>query len=298
VWLDSLNEKFQKNPLFSLVILISTTLTFFATIIANITAIKSFIQNNIALSVILSIATILILLAIVSSTSYFKKREWLRKVEWLRPGANISVYLGKFGDPMIINHDEVKKRKEYVFINTYFYLVLITDMNDEVRCFTVTIKNKAFKPIFKSPGYPKNRPSYKIKLGASTFSEIPHQPDQIRSHQMAHYGHSYYETFYFGRPGYYLHFAFGINDAGYHPKDYTSWYTVFHASYDIGWHHILKDNPVTGPITNETLKKLQAFRSTAAFNTYAVSNDNISIRDIFGKNLGVSYEQVIKLEDR
>ncbi len=89
MWLDTLKEKIQKNPLFNLVILISTTLTFLFTIIANITAINSFIQNNRVLSPILLIATILLLLAIVSSTSYFDKREWLRKVEWLKPGANI-----------------------------------------------------------------------------------------------------------------------------------------------------------------------------------------------------------------
>lgn len=286
MWLDTLNDKIQKNPLFSPVILISTTLTFLATIIANITTINSFIQNNRILSLILSIATIIILLAIVSSTSYFEKREWLRKVEWLKPGANIGVYLGKFGDPMVINQDEVKKRKKYVFINTYFYLVLITDMYDEVRCFALTIKNKAFKPTFKSPGYPRSGPSYKIKLGASTFNEIPHQPMHINSHLMAHYGHSYYETFYFGRPGDYLNYAFGINDAGYHPKDPSNWITVFSEWYDLD------------TIPDETLKKLQAFRSTAVFNTYAVSNDDMSIRDIFERNLGVSYEQVHKLEDR
>lgn len=287
MWLDSLNEKIQKNPLFSLVILISVTLTFLATIIANITAIKNFIQGNPVLSLILLIATILLLLVTIGSTSSFDKRVWLRKVEWLKPGANISVYLGKFGDPMSVKSDEDgKKRKRYLFINTYFYLVLITDMDDEVRSFALTVKNKAFQPIFKSPGYPQSNPSFKIKLGVSTFSEIPNRPEHIDSRLMAHYGHSYYETFYFGRPGYYQHYAFGINDAGYHPKDYSNWIEVFSNWYDLD------------SISDETLKNLRDFRSTAAFNTYAVSNDDMSMKDIFDKTLGVSYEQVRKLEDR
>ena len=280
------NEKIQKNPLFSLIILISTVLTFFATIIANITAIESFIQNNRVLSLILLIVIILILLIVFSSTPYFNKRDLLRKVEWLKPGMNIGVYLDKFGNPMVINHDEVKKRKEYVFTNTYFYLVLIADMNDEVSCFAVTIRKKAFNPTFKSPGYPQSKPSYKIKLGASIFREIPDQPNYIHSHLMAHYGHSYYETFYFGRPGFYLKYGCGINDAGYHPKDVSGWSTVFSARYD------------TSSISEETLKELQDFRSTAIFNTYVVLDGNMNIKDVFERNLGVSYEQVRRLEDR
>ncbi len=282
MWLDTLNEKIQKNPLFILVILISTTLTFLATIIGNITAIESFVQKNRVLSLIFIIGTILILLVIFGSTAYFNKREILRKVEWLKPGANIGVYLGKFGDPMVINHYEDKNIKEYVFIHNYFYLVLITDMNDEVRCFAITIKNKAFKPTFKSPGYPTSRPSYKIKLGVSTFSEIPGDPEHISSYLMAHYGHSYYETFYFGRPGYYLHYAFGINDTGYEPKDLPRWRSVFSTRYD----------------TDSIPEELEVFRSTATFNTYAVSNDSMSFRDIFPGSLGASYEQVRRLEDK
>ena len=284
--LDKLKEQVQKHPLFSLIIIVGGILAFFAGIISNITTIASFGQKNLVLSFILLAVLIIAVVVIIRSTPFFEKRGLLRKVVELKPGMNIGLYQEKFGTPIVTNYHAEKGLKEYIFINTYFYLDVVTDMNDVVRCFALTIKDKTFRPVFKSPGYPLNVPSFQLKLGVSTFGDIQHEPNYLRSWLGASYGFSYYETHYFGRSGNYQEFGFGVNCAGYQPNNLLGHLSVFSEAYD------------TTSYIDQVLSNLQAFRSEETFNTYAVSGSNTRIRECFDIFLGVDYNQVQAIENR
>lgn len=286
MWIDTLKEKVQKNPIFSVITLIIVVLASTDAVISNITTVQSFVQNNLIASIILFTVVIIVVVAIIISAPYFNKHELLKNVERLKPGVNISMYLSKFDAPIVTNHHKEKGEKEHIFANKYFYLNVVTDVNDVVKCFVVTVKDKTFKPTFKSPGYPLNNPSFQIKLGVSTFSDLPSKPNYLRSWLGAHYGFSYYETYYFGRPGGYQEFGFGLNCAGYQPKDLLKYRSVFSKAYN------------TTSYSDQVFADLQNFRSEEYFNTYSISSSRTSIKDCFDISLGVDYNQVQALEDK
>lgn len=177
----------------------------------------------------------------------------------------------------------MKKIKEYVFDHAFFYVSAVTDNNDAVLYFAVTIKDETFQPIFKSPSYSPNQPSFQIRLGANTFNDIPGIPEYIVGCLGAR-TFSYYETCYLGNPGQYKDFGFGLNQAGYQQNNLAGHFSVF-------------DNnsrfcPGASPITEQDMVTLQDFRARTIINTYAVSAPHIKIKDYSGSNLGVYYDQV------
>jgi hypothetical protein len=212
-----------------------------------------------------------------------QKQTLIKDVEGLVPGVNISVYQDKFGKPMFTQSLTEKNIKEYVFVNPHFYLDAVTNSSDAVLYFSVTIRDETFQPIFKSPGYPKNQPSFQITLGVSTFGDIPTLPEYIISFLGAH-DFSYYETRYFGNPGHYQYFGFGLNQSGYFSSNAKAYISVF------------ANNALYGErvwaITEQNLAILEDFRTKVAFNTYAVSAPSVVINNYAGFNLGVNYYQV------
>jgi hypothetical protein len=90
-------EAVRRHPLVSLIITIAAILAFLAGIITNITTIVSFIQKTPFLSFIIIIGAILVVIAIISSATFFQRRALLKSVGELTPGANISMYRDKFG---------------------------------------------------------------------------------------------------------------------------------------------------------------------------------------------------------
>jgi hypothetical protein len=156
-----------------------------------------------------------------------------------------------------------------------------------VQYFAITVQDGTFKPVFNSPGYPANRPSFQIKLGASTFNDIPGLPNYLFGWVGAHH-FSYYETRYFGNPGHYEEFGFGLNEAGYLPNNTEVYLSV------------LLQNPQHRLEISENIEQdlapVQDLRTKVIFNTYAVSAPFVAIKDYAASNLGVSYYQVRTLK--
>jgi hypothetical protein len=280
---NNIKAAIQKSPLFRLLILMSIIIAFLAGIISNITTIEGFFQKNLILSLIILIIGILVLLFIIISSDFFQKQALSKALGELTPGVNINIYQDKFGEPMFININAEKKTKEYVFIHSYFYLDAVTDIDDTVQYFAITIRNRTFKPIFKSPGYPVNHPSFQIQLGVSTFSTISNRPEYIIGWVGAH-DFSYYETHYLGNPGHYQNFGFGLNESGYLPKELRDYISVITGNPQ---YHSGKSIQA-----EEEFSTLRDFRSKMIFNTYAVSIPFKKIKDLAGSSLGVSYYQV------
>jgi len=213
-----------------------------------------------------------------------QKQELLRIVEGLSSGVNIGIYQDKFGKPIFTQQIKEKSAREYIFVNPYCYVKAATDTDDTVLYFAITIRDKTFNPVFKSPDYPVNDTSFHVTLGVSTFSDVPGSPEYIVGRLGAH-DFSYYETRYLGNPGHYQNFGFGLNQAGYLPNNAGQYLSV------------LTNNPHYDhwSATEQDLKTLEALidlRTKLAFNTYAISAPSVAIKDFADANLGVNYYQV------
>jgi hypothetical protein len=162
------------------------------------------------------------------------KQTLLKNVEALEPGVNIGVYKKTFGDPQYIrqngdptyiNQPGETKIKEYIFVSKYFYLDAITDINDTVQYFAVTIRVKDFNPTFTIPTISQTAATAQITLGISTFKDISGPNDLPLSISGCVGAHDvyYHEIYYFGLPGKYRQFGFGLNEAGYLANKYEDY---------------------------------------------------------------------------
>ncbi len=280
---DAFKEQVQKHPFYSFIIIAGAIIAFFANILSNIITIVSFVQKNPITSVILFIVVIIVAFIIVFSASHFQKRTLLRKIEKLITGISISMYQDTFGTPTRKIQNEEKKIRNYLFINAYFFLSVITDMDDTVQCFSVTIRDRTFNPAFKSPDYPINQPSFRIRLGVTKFCDIPGLPEYVVGCLGAR-TFSYYETRYLGNPGHYKDFGFGLNQAGCQPSNLAGYFKVFDTNSPFC--------PGTSSIIEQDLGTLKDFRTRAIVNSYAVSAPHMRIKEYAGSNLGVSYDEV------
>lgn len=261
--LDTLKEEVQKNTYYKLIAIIVTIIlsvtAAFAGIISNLTTIENFMN-----------------------TTFFPNQMPLKNIEDLAPGVNIGSYENIFGVPTYLNQNKVLKTKEYIFVNTYFYLDAVTDTNDEVLYFAVTIRDATFNPVFKSPGYRENQPIFQITLGISTFNDVDGLPKYIDTSVGAHY-FSYYETRFYGNPGDYEEFGFGLNEAGYIPNIAETYIPILDK---------IQDHVGNSGYSENDLETLKDFRTKISFNTYAVSAPGVSLEDYNLANLGVDYYQV------
>lgn len=227
----------------------------------------------------------------------------LEKVESLAAGVNIGVYQNEFGQPTFINNPHSStikiKEKEYVFVNTDFYLDAVTDMNDTVLYFAVTTRDESFHPTFKRPA--------SITLGVSRFIDIKSEPNYVVGCQFTGPKFSYYETHNYGWAGDYLDFGFGVNPAGYYNNNTASdaFFGDLSGLEQNGY--CLGIGPNTGTVppgagpTPLPVSELNAMennlRSNTVINTYAVSTG--TIKDLNASSyLGVDYEQVSQLSSQ
>jgi hypothetical protein len=118
---------------------------------------------------------------------------------------------------------------ETVYIDRDFYVHAVADQDETVHAFSVTTRSKGFRPPFRPPGaliaerrWPLRkweRTRYRIErnqritLGKTRFAELQ-RPDNAAWWVGAHNAH-YFETHYLGNPGYYQHFVYSVNDAGF-----------------------------------------------------------------------------------
>lgn len=211
-----------------------------------------------------------------------QKQRALDNVEKLVPEVDLSLYVDTFGKPTFINHkshftnpnDEMRKFVEYVFVDAYFYLDVIADAEGKVLYFAVTIRDKSFNPTFKNQ-------VFQVTVGRSRYSDIPGEVSSAQGCYGANW-FAYYETKYFGRPGGYEYFGFGLNSAGYStmssPRAYSGLLSTMHNCH--------------GTLSNQEIASVREFSADEVFNTYAVSAPGIQITDYAHIILGINYDQV------
>lgn len=231
------------------------------------------------------------------NNTVFEKQNLLHAVEALQPGVMISDYKKLFGEPKLVNVNAPSSSslnrlpaKEYVFVKSYFYLDAVTDMNDMVKYFALTLRDKTFNPTFQSPDYPLNEGSFHFTLGKSPFQAIPTNPLSLSGCLGVHDVY-YHEIHYLGRPGNYEQFGFGLNEAGYIAniqEDFIPFLEKIQLCYPPSppW----SQRPT---YTQQDWVNLQPMRTKTIFNTYAISAPGVSFNDYNASiDLGVIYDQV------
>lgn len=185
-------------------------------------------------------------------------------------------YLGK---PVFINYSKDKAQKEYIFVNEFYYVQTITDSNDKVLAYTVTVRDKDFNP---TPTF--NRlTGTNITLGKTSLKQIRlssgMSPMSCVGFLFASNPPFYYEKYYYGRPGHYQTYLFGIANSGYININYQG--NDFSVLMKANKESIINCDMVS-----------DKFRQNAIINSYSVvskSADNL----IFG--FGPEYTQVWNL---
>jgi hypothetical protein len=200
----------------------------------------------------------------------FKEAASKKQIEKLVPATNINFFNEILGSPTFVN--KRNKTKQYVFIKDLFYVDAITDFENKVLAYSVTTRDKNFNPSFTLGPYSTDKKQVVIKLGKSTFSEV----DDLWKHDakitsgLGNRRMCYREEHYFGNPGLYQTYIFGMNDAGY---------------IDSGDPSILNMG-----ITKTSDPRVEEFRKTAVINTYTiiapfVNPDELEITTWLGPDL-------------
>jgi hypothetical protein len=172
-----------------------------------------------------------------------RRRDRYARLRRLGTNAQISFFSSVLGEPPAMersltsdvttfdDHGEPLKTpmdfKEAVWIDRDFYVHALADEDGTVHAYSVTARNKRFRPTFQIPGGTADdatwfdrlrgrdfhyRPNVAVKLGRTHFGALG-RPGQAAAWLGAHNWH-YFEPYYFGNPGYYQNFVFSINDAG------------------------------------------------------------------------------------
>ncbi len=200
------------------------------------------------------------------------KRVLRRQILQLSAGVNIAHFQAVLGPQMFAR--TISARREHVFVNKYSYIQAITDLDGSVTAFSVTTRKSNFNPILVLGPFSITGEVLQIRLGKTKFAEIESfaKPGGIVSSLGARRIH-YYEDYYFGNPGNYQTFIFGINDAGYldhgHPP------TPYQPALSV------KDAEV------------KEFRERSVINTYTITAPLLSAKDAGGGFwFGPDYDQV------
>ena len=188
---------------------------------------KSFINNmekikfNIKeiFSVLFKFIIVILVLLIYLKIDAIKKNLELKKQNLTKSEKNYNLsrvsttvkinYIKKFlGEPVFIFKNENKKQKDYTFVDSDYYVSIITDMDDTVLSYAITTRSKDFNPILKISGV-------KVQLGKTTFYRKDLKPDDCK----AEYGNTAPSTYYESYNGWngttYQDYLLGYNDAGY-----------------------------------------------------------------------------------
>lgn len=149
------------------------------------------------------------------------KEEKYDRLKKLSPEVQISYFGDLLGKPVYINYfdsntngykflkDEIR---EYIFVDTDYYVQAITDKHDRVMSFAVTSRKEDFNPTFSVS------PEGEISLNKTPFSEWLGQASELQPllcyrFTGAHDPFLYFEQAYFGNPGHYLTYLIGINNS-------------------------------------------------------------------------------------
>jgi hypothetical protein len=189
-----------------------------------------------------------------------RRRDRYGRLARLGTNAQISFFSSVLGEPpamrrteeaTVTRYDdngnaylEPKAWTECVWIDRDFYVHAVADEDETIQAYSVTTRSKRFRPRFRQPGAFSvdrgriarvlRRPDYKlhpkIKLGRTRFHELG-RPEQAAAWIGAHNVH-YFEAYWGANPGYYQHFVYSINDAG-----YGAWHVPwdYERMHDFAW---------------------------------------------------------------
>lgn len=207
------------------------------------------------------------------------KNELLNK---LSTEVQVSYFNKLMGDSTFLNFSPDRKQKEYIYVDSDYYVQAITNSDDKVLAYSITTRKKEFKPTF-------NKGLVKFKLGETTFSEIEKNP----SNNEKCYGFTsgatassyYFEEYYRGNPGNYLTYLYGVNDSGYNNQ-----LDKPNGLFFVGSPENFQNN---GGIyeCNKIPGNHSKYRAAQAINTYMEIAPSMIFENIYFK-YGVSYHQV------
>ncbi len=106
---------------------------------------------------------------------------------------------------------------EHVFIDKLYYVQAIVAKSENVRFYTVTVRDKRLRCVVPLPNegrYTLDAPSVKIGIGRDTFGTIGWEPTTVLASLGARRAW-YAETYYLGNPMNYQTLILSWNDAGF-----------------------------------------------------------------------------------
>ena len=121
------------------------------------------------------------------------------------------------GSPRLaVDQHSVAGVREYIYVGLGFYVQAVTEGNDRVIAYTVTMRNARLKAkvpvpnlgIFTSDGEP-----VELELGSSRFADVPWTAGDVYADVGAH-NFAYRESYYLANPGNYQSLVLSWNDAG------------------------------------------------------------------------------------
>jgi len=131
----------------------------------------------------------------------------IKNLESMRMGISLSYVKSLFGIP-IREHILKSGRREMLYAFKPYYLQIVTDADDLVVFFAVTLRDRTFK--YKVPYI-----STKFILGEVTYSDFG-EPEETYFNVGSKTA-EYREKHYYGNPGYYMDFWPAFNDSGVNP---------------------------------------------------------------------------------
>ncbi len=152
------------------------------------------------------------------------KHQLQEEIYKLSAETNIDYFKSILGGPVFVNGLSLDKR-EYIFVNQYFYAQVITDKEGKSLAYSITTRSKDFNPkITLLSGGSTYEPStgeeksseLSIFLGKTNFSELDQLfGEPIYFTYVGAHNFFYSEEYSFGNPGNYQSFIFSINESGY-----------------------------------------------------------------------------------
>ena len=128
----------------------------------------------------------------------------------LSADVQISFFGQLLGNAKYINFSEDETRKEYLFVDSEFYVQAITDSNDKVLSYAVTSKSESFNPSILVS-------NVSVVLYKTSFADISKEfaPEECILF-LGNTAPSYYFEYYnLGNPSRYQSYLIGINDSAF-----------------------------------------------------------------------------------
>ena len=136
------------------------------------------------------------------------------KLNKLATQVQIDYFTKLLNDPVFINKSEDKVYIEYIYVNEDYYVQVITDNNKKVLAFTVVSRKKDFNPILDYSGG-----EYTLLKNSLADVRKNGNPENCYLNIPASGPFSYYEDYYYGRPGLYQTYRVGNAQAGYFDQE-------------------------------------------------------------------------------